>query len=142
MTPQFAHISLVGRLRPSLALLFASAILVGACDNSSGPRTGKLSVTVAGLPTGAQAQITLLGPGNFSRVVTTTEVIANLKPGDYRVAATSVLSGLTRYSPVADTQSVTITKSNTPVEASVSYTVSSNPGPPSKRWTSIAASVI
>ena len=125
MTPHFVHISLAGRLRPSLALLFASTILIAACDNSSGPRTGKLSVTVGGLPTGVQAQITLLGPANFSRVVTATEVVANLKPGAYKVAATSVLNGLTRYSPLADTQSVTITKSNTPVEASVSYTVSS-----------------
>jgi len=106
-------------------LLAASTALLASCNDSNGPRTGKLSLTVGGLPSTVAGQVTLTGPNNYSRVLTTSDVIANLKPGDYTIAAASVHDGLTRYSPLADTQSVTITKSNVPVEASVAYAVSS-----------------
>lgn len=109
------------RLRPALVL---GALALASCE-SSGPRTGKLSLTVVGLPTGTSAQITLSGPANFARVITTSEVIANLKPGDYKLSGASVLNGVTRYSPLPDTQTVTISKSETPVDASVTYALSS-----------------
>jgi hypothetical protein len=107
-----------------LVLLVGSVALFGSCD-SNGPRTGKLSLTVTGIPEGASAQITLSGPNNFSRVLTRSDVVASLKPGEYKISATSIRDGQTRYSPLADTQTVTIPKSNVPVEASVAYTLSS-----------------
>jgi hypothetical protein len=99
--------------------------LLASCTDSSGPRTGKLSLTITGLPDAAAAQVTLSGPNNYSRVLTKTDVVASLKPGEYKIAAASIRDGLTRYSPLADTQTVTIVKSNVAVEASVAYTVSS-----------------
>ena len=108
-----------------IALLAVSVTALASCDNSSGPRTGKLSLTIDGLPTGTAAQVTLLGPNNYTHVSTTTEVVASLKPGEYKIASASVRAGSTRYSPLADTQTVTIAKSNVPVEASVAYAVSS-----------------
>jgi hypothetical protein len=111
------------RLRP--ALLLASLVLFAACGEPSGPRTGKLSLNIGGLPTGTAGQVTLTGPASYSRVVSATEVIANLKPGDYTITAAPVLNGKTRYSALASTQTVTIQKSNVPVDASVAYTVSS-----------------
>ena len=110
-------------LRPALVL--ASLFFLASCDNSNGPRTGTLSLTVTGLPSGTPAQVTLTGPASFSRVVSATEVIANLKPGEYTIKPASVLNGVTRYSSITLPQTVTITKSNVPVEASVAYTVSS-----------------
>ena len=107
-----------------LALLAGSVALLGSCD-SNGPRTGKLSLSVTGIPEGASAQVTLSGPNNFSRVLTRSDVVASLKPGAYKISAASIRDGLTRYSPLADTQTVTIQKSNVPVEASVAYTLSS-----------------
>ena len=109
------------RLRPAFVL--ASLFALASCD-SSGPRTGSLSLTVSGLPTGTTAKVTLTGPG-FSRVLSGTEVVANLKPGQYTLTPASVLNGLTRYSSITPPQTVTITKSNVPVAASVAYTVSS-----------------
>ena len=125
MTSRFARTSSAVRLRPSLTLLVASTLVLAACDNSSGPRTGKLSVSVFGLPTGTAGQVTLTGPANYSHVVTANEVVANLKPGDYKLTSVSVLNGAARYTPLPDTQTVAITKSNTPVEASVQYLLSS-----------------
>ena len=112
--------------RPGLrsALVLASLFALGSCDNSNGPRTGTLSLTISGLPTGTAAQVTLTGP-SFSRVVSGTEVIANLKPGQYTITPASVLNGLTRYSSITPPQTVAIPKSNVPVEASIAYTVSS-----------------
>src|SRR5215216_6603059 len=87
------------RRRP--ALIFASLALIAACGEPSGPRTGKLSLSISGLPTGTAGQVTLTGPSNFSRVVSATEVVANLKPGDYTITAAPVLNGKTRYSALA-----------------------------------------
>ena len=117
---------LASSARPGLrpAFVLASLFALASCDNSSGPRTGSLSLTVSGLPTGTVAQVTLAGPG-FSRVVSGTEVIASLKPGQYTLTPASVLNGLTRYSSITPPQTVTIAKSNVPVEASIAYTVSS-----------------
>lgn len=115
--------SATARLRP--AFILATLAIIAACSESNGPRTGKLSLNIGGLPTGTAAQVTLTGPANFSRVVTATEVVANLKPGDYTITVAPVFNGQTRYSSLTPTQTVTIEKSNTPVDASVAYTVSS-----------------
>lgn len=125
MTSRFARTSSAIRLRPSLTLLVASTLLLAACDNSSGPRTGKLSVSLVGLPTGTAGQVTLTGPANYSHVVTANEVVASLKPGDYKLTSVSVLNGAARYTPIPDTQTVAIAKSNTPVDVSVQYLLSS-----------------
>jgi len=69
--------------------------------------------------------VTLTGPANYSHVVTANEVVANLKPGDYKLTSVSVLNGTARYTPLPDTQTVSIAKSNTPVEVSVQYVLSS-----------------
>jgi hypothetical protein len=58
-------------------------------------------------------------------VLTASDVVANLKPGEYTIKATSVRDGLTRYSPLTDSATVTIAKSNVPVEVSIAYAVSS-----------------
>jgi hypothetical protein len=110
MTSRFARTSSAIRLRPSLTLLVASTLVLAACDNSSGPRTGKLSVSLVGLPTGTAGQVTLTGPANYSHVVTANEVVANLKPGEYKLTSVSVLNGAARYTPLPDTQTVSITK--------------------------------
>src|SRR5690348_912147 len=125
MIPNVARTIPDARWLRRTVLLAASTSLVASCNDSNGPRTGKLSLTVGGLPSTVAGQVTLSGPNNYSRTITASDVIANLKPGDYKISAASVRDGATRYSPLADTQSVTITKSNTPVEASVAYAVSS-----------------
>ena len=124
MTPSFSRLPSAAQGRLRSATLLLSLALLASCE-SSGPRAGKLSVTVGGLPSTTAAQITLRNSAGFSRAITGSEVIANLKPGQYWIKVASVFDGLTRYSAIADSQTITITKSNTPVQASVDYTVSS-----------------
>jgi len=115
----------VARWVQRTALLVGAVAVLGSCTDSNGPRTGTLSLTIAGLPVSAAAQVTLVGPAKYSRVFTATEVVAGLRPGVYRISAAPIRDGSTRYSPLADTQTVSITKSNVPVEAAVAYAVSS-----------------
>jgi hypothetical protein len=126
MTFRFARTFSDARRLTRAALLAASVFPLASCDRSNGPRTGKLSLTIAGLPTGTAAQVTLSGPNNYTRTLTASEIVASLKPGEYKLSAASVRDGVTRYSPLADTQTVTIAKSNVPVEAAIAYTLSSS----------------
>ena len=112
------------RVRQRAALALATVVLLASCD-SSGPRTGKLSLTVSGLPSSTAAKVTLKGPNGFTKALTGTEVVASLKPGNYSIIAEAVRDGQVRYSPLADSQAVAITKSDAPVEASIAYAVSS-----------------
>ena len=120
MSIRFSVRPSVALRRPTVYAILGLAFALG-CDNTSGPRTGKLSLSVQGLPSGMAAQVTLSGPANFSRVLSGPEIVANLKPGDYKLTSVSVFNGSARYSPLPDTQTVTITKSDTPVEAMVTY---------------------
>ena len=108
-----------------IALLVGAVAALGSCGDWSGPRTGTLSLTISGLPESAAGEVTLSGPNQYSRVLAATEVVAGLRPGLYHISAAPVRDGATRYSPLADTQTVAIAKSNVPVEASVDYAVSS-----------------
>ncbi|HEX5072873.1 MAG TPA: hypothetical protein VFW03_06710 [Gemmatimonadaceae bacterium] len=108
-----------------IALLVGAVATLGSCADSNGPRTGTLSLTISGLPESAAGQVTVSGPNDFSRVLAATGVVAGLRPGLYHISAAPVRDGATRYSPLADTQTVTIARSNVPVEASVDYAVSS-----------------
>jgi len=108
-----------------IALFVGAVAVLESCGDSNGPRTGTLSLTISGLPVNAPAQVTLSGPNKFSRVLAATEVVAGLRPGTYHISAAPIRDGATRYSPVADTQTVTIGTSDVPVEASVDYAVSS-----------------
>jgi len=125
MTSRFNRRFSDARWVQRIALVVGALAVLGSCTDSNGPRTGTLSLTIAGLPVSAAAQVTLVGPNNYSRVLTATEVVAGLRPGVYRISAAAIRDGATRYSPLADTQTVAIAKSNVPVEASVEYAVSS-----------------
>jgi len=82
--------------------------------------TGTLTVTVNGLPGGADATITVTGPAGFSQAVTGTVTITNLVPGSYGVAAVNVSSGGTLYTPLPVTQNASVAAAAT-ASASVAY---------------------
>ena len=124
MMPGLARVTSSTRAGLGPAFVLASLLVFASCDNPSGPRTGKLSLTISGLPSGTAAQVTLSGPANFSRVITGTEVVANLKPGEYTLTPSAVFNGLTRYSAISAPQTITIAKSNVPVDAAIAYSVS------------------
>ncbi len=89
--------------------------------------TGRLSVSVSGLPSGTNAGINVSGPSGFSQTVNATTTLSGLAPGSYAVAATTLSSGGTTYTPSSTSQSVSVTAGAT-ASRSVSYTGSVGDG--------------
>jgi hypothetical protein len=88
--------------------------------NSPSASTGSLSVTISGLPQGTDANVTVTGPGSFSRYPTSSQTFPNLAPGSYTVTAEPVTAGDFTYTPDPSTQSVTV-RAGHDVGASVTY---------------------
>src|SRR6185436_10192705 len=86
--------------------------------------TGRLSVTITGLPAGAAAAVQLSGPGGFAHASTTSETLVGLVPGDYTLTATPVTSGVHGYSASPQVSVTTVAASSTPAEAVVAYGLS------------------
>ena len=99
-------LSFVARLRRAAAraaALGALLALASACDDGRGdppplaPQPGALDVAVSGLPGGATPNVTVLGPGGFSRTLTASQTLEQLAPGPYTVTAASVTVGESVY---------------------------------------------
>ncbi len=114
--------------QPAIALL----ALLAACGGGGGdgateprPTTGSLIVTIAGLPTGAPAAVTITGPGSFSRTVTATETITSLTPGSYTVTSAPVTAGDGRYAASPSSQPIAVVAGTVPAVATVTYALAS-----------------
>ena len=79
-----------------------------------------LTVTVAGLPSGTSAAITVTGPDAYSRQVTGTATLPGLAAGVYTVTAESVAPAGVTYSPSPGAQAVNLTEGGS-AAAQVSY---------------------
>ena len=100
-------------------------LLLAACGgDSTGPSTGSLAVTVSGLPGGAAADVTVTGPGGFSRTLEGTQTLAGLTPGSYTVNAGSVSSGGAVYAGTPPTQTVAVAEGTPAAAAQVAYSLS------------------
>ncbi|HUR93497.1 MAG TPA: hypothetical protein VMY76_02865, partial [Gemmatimonadales bacterium] len=75
--------------------------------------TGSLAITVAGLPAGVDAAVTVTGPGGFSEAVTATRTLTGLAPGDYTVTAAGVTTGGTTYTASPASRTVTVVAAET-----------------------------
>lgn len=112
----------VRRLATALTL-FAAACSGGepiGPANPPPPTTGTLALTVAGLPAGTNAAITVTGPNGFSRGVTATQQLSGLAAGSYTIQAQGVTSGGAGYAPTPGTQDVSVTAGAT-ASAAVTY---------------------
>jgi len=114
--------------RISRANLFAAALLVAACSGDSpsdpGPQPiqyGTLVVTIGGLPTGATANVTVSGPGGFSRSITATTTLTELAAGTYSVDATEVTHEGSTYTGAPTTQTYQVAAGATVSTPAVSY---------------------
>jgi hypothetical protein len=87
--------------------------------------TGSLTVTLAGLPSGATGAVTVTGPGNQVIPVTSTSTLTSLAPGSYTVTAANVSSAGSSYRPTTSTQTVVVAASLTPAAATVTYEIAS-----------------
>ncbi len=103
----------MGRVMPVLLVL-------GCGGGSTGPSTGSLAIAVSGLPTGAQAMISVTGPGGYTHSVAATETIPGLDEGTYTIASQTVESGGAFYTPQPTSQVATVTSSLT-ASATVTY---------------------
>lgn len=73
------------------------------------PTLGSLSITIAGLPGGAAASVTVTGSGGFSQNLTGSTALSGLAPGTYTITANPVSAGGQQYGPAPVSQNVAVT---------------------------------
>ena len=107
------------------AAFAAAAFLLASCSGDGpsdpGQQYGSLQVTVSGLPAGAEAGVTVTGPGGFSRAVTATTTLTQLAAGQYTVTAADVLHGGATFTGAPATQSYTVAAGAAVTTPSVTY---------------------
>jgi hypothetical protein len=89
--------------------------------------SGSLAVTVAGLPSGTDAAVTVSGPAGYSRQVTATETLNGLGAGQYTLTALPVSDGTNQYSPAPPSQTATVGASGS-ASATVNYSTGGTAG--------------
>ena len=107
-------------------LLLLSFVLAACGDSSTGPTRGSLVVPVAtGLPAGAEATVTVTGPGGFSREVVAPDSLGDLAAGAYTIVASSVVADEVRYGGAPATQVVEVTGGRRARAQAITYSVAS-----------------
>lgn len=72
------------------------------------PSVGSLQVSITGLPSGVPAAVVVTGPDGFRLPLTGSQLLLNLVPGRYQVAAASVTSDGVTYAPDRALQTVDV----------------------------------
>ncbi len=106
-----------------------SAVLV-ACsgDGPSDPgelpaQFGSLVVTIDGLPTGASANVTVSGPGGFTRSLTSTTTLTSLPAGTYSITVADVTHDGSTYTGSPSTLSLAVGAGASVTAPGVSYAI-------------------
>jgi hypothetical protein len=110
-----------GRLTPIQPISLFLVMLLGCGGDPTGPTTGSLAIEVDGLPAGTSADLAVTGPGGFNRAVSASETLTELAPGNYTVVASNVTSGNASFVAAPASQSVVVSRSDTPASAAVTY---------------------
>ncbi|HET6578921.1 MAG TPA: hypothetical protein VFG66_11385 [Gemmatimonadales bacterium] len=105
---------------PRAVTVAAGATVRVTFDVSCTATAGSLEVTIAGLPAGASAAVTVTGPDGYTQQLTATRTLAELQPGSYVVTAAEVTSGGTRFTPTPASRSVAVAAGETK-KATVTY---------------------
>jgi len=114
-------------------------VSAGAAASASvtyAPTTGAIAVTIAGLPGGTVAAVTLSGPGGASHQLTSSQTVGGLAVGSWTVSAATVVSGGITYAPSPASQAVSVTGGGTanrtvtyaPTTGAIAVTISGLPG--------------
>src|SRR5687767_5337692 len=117
----------IGR-RVARANVVAAALLLAACSGDSpsdpGPQAAQyatLVVNIGGLPVGANANVTVTGPGGFSRALSATTSLTQLSAGTYTVVVSDVTHDGSTYSAAPTSQSYQVAAGTTVSSTAVSY---------------------
>ncbi len=110
------------------SLLLAS-LLIDACGGDGGtvatPVTRTLAISVSGLPTGAAADIAVVGPAGIWHITRDT-TFRDVAPGSYRLTASNVSTNSLIFAVASPTQTVEVTTGTQSI--SVVYQSSANFG--------------
>ena len=82
----------------------ALGLLGLACGEAAVEPTGGLDLQIEGLEAGADADVRVTGPDDFSRLVTQSGLLAELAPGSYNIIAGTIAVAGTVYVPSAPIQ--------------------------------------
>jgi hypothetical protein len=86
--------------------------------------SGRLQVTVSGVPAGAVAAVTVTGPSGFAKTLSASQLLLGLDPGSYSISAPILQAGGHSYQPtLAPGPTVAVAASATPATATVSYAI-------------------
>ncbi len=97
-----------------VASVLAVALAIAGCkDSPSEPETGSLTVTISGLPVGAQNAVTVVGPpgSNYLRILSASETLEGIPPGTYTVSGMPVGTTVGVYLATPTTQQVVVSAS-------------------------------
>lgn len=114
----------------SAAVLLASLMALSlplASPVHAKSTTGRLQVTISGLPPGYPSQVVVTGPAGYSKSLGRSAILKGLRPGTYTVTATGFDSVASRFTPAPETQSVVVRSKGT---ATVRVAFTSTPLPP------------
>lgn len=110
--------SYVCQLKPWLLLCLLSVAL-NACGTAT-PETGGLELTIRGLISGLEANVTVTGPNSFSQTLNASTKLEKLAAGNYTITAQDVVQTDT-YFPDKREQSVVVKVGKT-VSVTLTYT--------------------
>ncbi len=85
--------------------------------------SGRLSITISGLPSGTSGNVRVTGPGNYSRAVTINETLQGLAPGRYRITPNDVTTGGVTYGVASGASDVDVTASPAPLSVALTYSI-------------------
>lgn len=116
----------MGHLKFVISLLFFVSLIGCGGSSSSGsssddePVLGSLSITVTGLPSETDADVTVTGPNSFSQNVTATTTLSNLTAGNYTISANDLALQSENYLATPASQTVMVSGGAT-ASASIAY---------------------
>lgn len=88
--------------------------------------SGRLAVTISGVPTGTNASVLVTGPGGYAHLVAASEALTGLVPGTYTVQSPGIVVNGDHYDAPLTQQDVVVSAiAGTTAQVSVDYAVSS-----------------
>lgn len=127
-----AVVTLMSRCRRTLRHTLALAVVGAACsgDSPSDPgvqpaQFGSIVISIGGLPPSVAGNVTVTGPGGFSRTVPNTTTLDRLAAGAYTVSVADVVHEGSTWSGTPGSQTVVVSAGSTITAPPVSYVIAS-----------------